>query len=148
MVPSPVRSLDHGLIIFFASSTWALILHCTNPHTKWEWTLLVLLLLVRALWRARRNSRAAPQCTTQGTVLPHLRLCQERSHLPLPASSPQSLEQLQGNEGSSGARKEQKILMGKQRRDIRTQKGLRRQRRSQTHKIRECWGWKGPLEIT
>lgn len=45
-------------------------------------------------------------------------------------SSPQSLEQLQGNEGSFGASKEQKFLVGKQRRDIRTQKGLRRQRSS------------------
>lgn len=55
----------------------------------------------------------------------------------LPFSFPQSLEQLRGTERSSGTKKEQKFLMGKQRRDVRSQKGLRRQRSSQNHKIRE-----------
>lgn len=82
MLPSPVRTLDHGLVFLFASSTWALNPHCTSPDTRWEWTLLILLLLVRALWRAKWDSKAASQCTIRGTVLPYLRLHQERSHLP------------------------------------------------------------------
>lgn len=48
---------------------------CTSRDGRWEWALLVLLFLARALWRAKWNSKAPSQCTITGIVLPHLRLC-------------------------------------------------------------------------
>lgn len=42
MVLFPIRSLDRGHICLFVSSTWVLVLHCTNPDTKWQWALRVI----------------------------------------------------------------------------------------------------------
>lgn len=77
MVLFPIRSHGHSHIFLFASSTWALILHCTNPDTKQQWALVVPSLLVGDMWRARQNGKSS-QCTARGTVLRHPRLQQER----------------------------------------------------------------------